>query len=160
MTTTQLNAAEKDAIRQMPCGRCRAEPPFADGSKCHTHRPVPERGYVRGNVVPRCPDCHAKEPGHPAMTAFTMKAALTLRRRIRREGMTPAEQDRNRNNGRAARLGGLASKERHRREGLTAKELSRNRRNAVMIAERITPEQRSEINRRGWETRRTKIRKV
>jgi len=62
--TVRLTRREKDAIRSSPCGRCGAVPPFADGSRCHPHRVRPELGYVAGNVVPRCPPCHAAEPGH------------------------------------------------------------------------------------------------
>lgn len=169
--TVRLTPQQKNVIRDMPCGKCGSEPPFGDGTRCHTHRPVPARGYVHGNVVPRCPDCHAKEPGHPAMTAMTAKAHAALSKRIRREGMTPLERERQRNSGRAGgyararklgadqlsdigRKAGLASKERRRHNGLTAKELARNRRNAEIIARTMTAEQRSEINRKAWKTRR------
>jgi hypothetical protein len=62
-----LTERQKDAIRDSPCGKCRASPPFADGSRCQTHRIVPSREggqYTKENTVPRCPTCHALEPGH------------------------------------------------------------------------------------------------
>ena len=72
-----MTEAEKDAIRAQPCGRCGATPPFTDGSRCHPHRLVPSRGYVAGNVVPRCPDCHAKEPGHRAVTSAARRGGIS-----------------------------------------------------------------------------------
>jgi HNH endonuclease/NUMOD3 motif len=65
-----LTEREKDAIRNSPCGVCHAIPPFADGSRCHTHRIIPDsKGglYTKENTVPRCPDCHANEPEHSPM---------------------------------------------------------------------------------------------
>jgi len=56
----------------LPCGKCGSVPPFSDGSRCQPHRIVPELGYVEGNVVPRCPLCHSKEPGHSRR--FTLSA--------------------------------------------------------------------------------------
>lgn len=62
-----MTEREKDAIRNAPCGRCGAKPPFHDGSRCQVHRLVPSRGYVPDNVVSRCPGCHASEPNHPVL---------------------------------------------------------------------------------------------
>jgi hypothetical protein len=62
-----LTAREKRAIRKMPCGKCGAVPPYADGSWTQKHRLKPgSKGgkYTIKNTVPRCPRCHAKEPGH------------------------------------------------------------------------------------------------
>ena len=62
-----LTPAEKRAFRTMPCGKCHKRPPYPDGSWTQKHRLTPgSRGgkYTEGNTVPRCPECHAKEPGH------------------------------------------------------------------------------------------------
>src|SRR5712664_4128900 len=71
-----LTRADKDAIRNRPCGRCHERPPFEDGSRCHPHRLVPEKGYVEGNVVPRCPECHAEEPGSSQYTRHARQGGL------------------------------------------------------------------------------------
>src|SRR2546430_16024625 len=76
-TPMKLTPRDKDAIRNSRCGKCHKRPPFADGSRCHPHRLVPAKGYVKGNVVPRCPKCHSQEPGHnPQFTLSARKAGL------------------------------------------------------------------------------------
>jgi len=62
-----LTVAEKRAFRTMPCGKCRAKPPHADGNWTQKHRIKPgSKGgkYTVRNTVARCPKCHSKEPGH------------------------------------------------------------------------------------------------
>lgn len=144
-----LSPDEKRAIRAMPCGRCGAAPPFLDGGCCHVHRLVPANGYVRGNVVPRCPECHSREPGHRPFTrlarhggqagGFARDAKLTQSQKSE-----------------IGRRAAQAWKARHQSTGLSEKELARNRANAAAIALKLTPAERSAINRRGWETRRSK----
>ena len=61
-----LTKSEKETIRNSPCGRCGAVPPFKDGSRCHPHRIIPRSQgglYTRENTVPRCPKCHGTEHG-------------------------------------------------------------------------------------------------
>lgn len=65
-----LTRAERKAIRFMPCGKCKKRPPYADGSWTQKHRLKPgSKGgqYTVKNTVPRCPRCHATEPGHKKM---------------------------------------------------------------------------------------------
>jgi len=62
-----LISTETRSIRLMPCGKCGAKPPYADGQWTQKHRINPgSKGgrYTLKNTVPRCPPCHAKEPGH------------------------------------------------------------------------------------------------
>ena len=82
----RLTGPEKDAIRSSPCGSCGAVPPFDDGSRCHPHRIDPEKGYVAGNVVPRCPACHSEEPDHHPWIKAARKGGLN-----RVAKLTPAE---------------------------------------------------------------------
>ena len=82
-----LTPREKNIIRALPCGRCGSIPPFADGSRCHPHRLVPSRGYVANNVVPRCPTCHALEPGHKAVTAHALMGGRISIAKMPREAM-------------------------------------------------------------------------
>jgi len=74
--TVRLTGPDKNAIRNRPCGRCGAVPPFPDGSRCHPHRLVPSRGYVAGNVVARCPPCHSEEPGHKPWVRHARQGGL------------------------------------------------------------------------------------
>jgi hypothetical protein len=78
----KLTHSEKQAIRRLPCCLCLSVPPFADGSRCHTHRIVPARHggeYVEGNVVPLCPPCHHELEGFALILAARKGAALQPR---------------------------------------------------------------------------------
>lgn len=151
-----MTPAEKDAIRAQPCGECGATPPFTDGSRCHPHRLIPAKGYVVGNVAPRCSTCHSQEPGrghHLAKTSYqnivklnarltreehsanSRKAARALVERKHRAGLTPAERAHLQNCG---RLGGAA-----RAAALTADERLAIARLAVAARNaKLTPEER------------------
>jgi len=96
-----LTHAEKDAVRNAPCGVCHTVPPFADGSRCHPHRLVPSRGYLVGNVVPRCPSCHAAE-SQPNVRRLVMSA----RRGGLHGGFVSMSREKR---AEVARLGGLKS---------------------------------------------------
>lgn len=164
---TTLSRREKDAIRKSPCGKCGAVPPFPDGSRCQPHRIEPALGYVAGNVVPRCPQCHAAEPGHPILPTVAFKGG---RRRqelypdLSREKMvalnasrtsaeraafasaataslTPSERSAN------VRKGGLLTHQRH-------PELAREnaRKAGLALKARLTTTEYSEMRRRGWAT--------
>jgi len=74
----RLERSELTAIRSSPCSKCGAHPPFLHGARCHPHRLVPSKGYVRGNVVALCPYCHANE--HPNRAAFVRAASKGGRR--------------------------------------------------------------------------------
>src|SRR6266849_220559 len=122
-----MTPAEKDTIRDLPCGTCGSVPPFQDGSRCHPHRLVPSKGYVEGNVVPRCPECHAAEPGHKPMTKLARQAGLKGGV-ARMAGLTPAER---------------AALSRAATAALTPTEHSANsRRGALALNAKLTPEQR------------------
>lgn len=161
-----MTKREKDAIRALPCGKCGGVPPFADGSRCHPHRIEPALGYVAGNVVPRCPECHALEPGQHRLARTARKAALRAQevnppevwREAGRKGglkggrnggrknqarFTPAERSAN------ARM--LAQKliAKHRAEGLSDKELARQRENARKCHERRTAAEARAFGRKG-----------
>lgn len=47
---------EISLVSKMPCSRC-----GWNESYCDRHRLIPELGYVKGNVVPLCPNCHRVE---------------------------------------------------------------------------------------------------
>jgi len=82
-----LTKAEKNAIRNSPCGKCGAVPPYPDGSWTQKHRIVPgSKGgrYTLKNTVPRCPKCHSKEPDHN--TGFIMLSPAKQRERGRKGG--------------------------------------------------------------------------
>lgn len=71
----KLTEAEKDVIRASPCSQCGEAPPFGRHKvRCSCHRLVPKKGYVKGNVVPRCPYCHGDE--HPAKREWILALAL------------------------------------------------------------------------------------
>lgn len=76
---TLLTRAEKEAIRNSPCGRCREKPPFADGSRCQPHRIIPgcDGGlYTRENTTPRCNKCHDIEHGGTGQAPFIGSARM------------------------------------------------------------------------------------
>jgi len=86
----------------MPCGKCHKRPPYQDGSWTQKHRIKPEsKGgrYTKRNTVPRCPSCHAKEPGHDGNLIML---PLEKRREAGRIG---------------GPIGGLITAETHRRNG-------------------------------------------
>lgn len=90
MTPRLLTEAEKDAIRNSPCGKCGAVPPFADGSRCHPHRVISEsKGgqYTKRNTVPRCAKCHSKEPGHSP--GLILLPPSKIRASLRGRALTP-----------------------------------------------------------------------
>lgn len=73
MEPPRMNRGVLEAIRNAPCGRCGAVPPFTDGSRCHPHRVVPGSAggqYIAGNAVPRCPSCHDIEHGGEGTSPF------------------------------------------------------------------------------------------
>lgn len=83
-----LSEQEKEQIRNSPCGRCGAVPPYGYGPRgrngerqpirSHPHRLVPgyEGGkYERGNVVPRCPKCHVLDHKERGDTIGFIEAA-------------------------------------------------------------------------------------
>ena len=85
-----LTYADLCAIRKMPCGRCGAVPPHADGNWTQKHRLVPgSKGgkYTKKNTVPRCPSCHAKEPGHKQSVGFILMSRA--RRSAAHRGQVP-----------------------------------------------------------------------
>jgi len=177
----RLTRREKDAIRAMPCGKCGAIPPFADGSRCHPHRIEPALGYVAGNVVPRCPPCHSEEPGHKPW----VKHALAAGRRVHdlhpdlaRENaralntsLTPTERSASARKAARrmhelhpdlARANGRRTHELHpdlaRESGRRSHELhpDRARENARATNARLTTAQRSAATRKGWAARRAR----
>ena len=170
----KLTGTEKDAIRNSPCGTCGDVPPFPDGSRCHPHRLDPKKGYVAGNVVPRCPDCHSKEPGHNAWTRYA-RAAARKGALITNASMLPAQ--RAARSRKAGLKGSSVLKERHRMHGLTQKEhaqramlakanaskgglafarlpAAQRSASARKANDRLSTGQRSARARRGWITRR------
>jgi len=144
-----MTRREKDAIRAMPCGKCGVMPPFGDGSRCHPHRIEPAKGYVTGNVVPRCPDCHALEPGHLPITKYAHRAVVTLN-----QSLTRAQRQENGRKG-AFRMHALypqlASETMRRTMRENPPNLDQLRKNAVAGARRLHelyPELAREMGRR------------
>lgn len=79
MSTRILSHAEKEVIRNSPCGRCKRKPPFPDGSRCQPHRIIPgQQGgkYTKKNTVPRCNECHDIEHGGTGEAPFIGAATL------------------------------------------------------------------------------------
>jgi len=93
VTARLLTGVEKNAIRDAPCSRCGAAPPFGgDAARCHPHRLDPKKGYVAGNVVGLCPYCHGDE--HPGARAWirAAKQGGIKANAARWPAMSPAER--------------------------------------------------------------------
>lgn len=123
-----MTRREKDVIRSMPCGRCGARPPFADGTRCQPHRLVPGSAggkYVVGNVEPRCASCHDIEHGGTGAAPLIGAAS---------DG---------------GRKGGRASGESKRRNGLTPAALAHARSALDVARASISREQHSANSRKG-----------
>lgn len=178
----KLTRAEKNAIRMMPCGKCGATPPFSDGSRCHPHRIEPSRGYVAGNVVPRCPVCHSREPGHSTFVASAFHAGKAGGpkggKRVHQVHPTMASENGKKN---MAAVNARLTHEDHKRLGRQGWEKWRKmypdlaRQNGFLYGpkggsakgptksegnrkrwQNMSMEQRAACIRRGWETRRAK----
>lgn len=67
------------AIRNSPCGQCKAIPILENGERCHPHRIIhgADGGkYTVDNVVPRCPSCHDIEHGGNGEAPFIGAARM------------------------------------------------------------------------------------
>lgn len=54
-TARHIGNQLKKILRKMPCAVCAYQ-----RIPCHVHRLVPQKGYVMGNVVQVCPNCHGE----------------------------------------------------------------------------------------------------